>query len=204
MINQIIPLGDKNLKVFGFNEKQIIFSSKGYNTFESLIASSEKSNILEVKRVIPLASVLELSFNKKSKNLIIKHSKNGKVKKTSILLADVSLREPLLSEISKLKNFQKKTVNESKTKPLLLNIIAILSVAALTWAFRDMAIDAQNGIHYEASGRNSGLKQLIANAVEAIGPLGVTLIGILGLIYIIFITYKRYNKPAVEIKFNRN
>ena len=40
-------------------------------------------------------------------------------------------------------------------------------------------LEAEQGIHYEASGRRSGIKQLLANVVEALGPFWVTVIGVL-------------------------
>ena len=57
----------------------------------------------------------------------------------------------------------------------------MLAIPVFTWVFRGMAIDAQNGEHYVATGRRRGSAQLFANAVEAIGPMGITIIGIVGL-----------------------
>jgi hypothetical protein len=66
-----------------------------------------------------------------------------------------------------------------------------------------MAIDAQNGEEYVATGRRSGLKNLLASAVEAIGPTGVVAIGAVGMLYMLYKTYNRYNNPASDVKYTK-
>ena len=75
MKNRIIFLKDKNFKVFGFNNIQIIFSSKKYKTFDSLLNSTKKFKILEDKKVIPKRSVKELSYNEEGETFTIKYIK---------------------------------------------------------------------------------------------------------------------------------
>lgn len=202
MKNRIIPLGEKNLKAFGFNEEQIVFSSKKHKTFDSLLASTQKSGMLESVKVIPVKSLTKLNFNEKDETFTIHYKKDGKTKKYSVLLSDKSLRDSVVENIAGLRDFQKNVTSESKTKPLLLNLLAIIIIPFFTWILRGMAVDAQNGEHYVASGSKRGLKQLFASAVEAIGPIGVMIIGILALMYMIYVTYKRYNNPASEIKYS--
>ena len=201
MKHQIIPLGEEKRKVFGFTEEQIIISTKGHKTFDALLESTTKSGILETVKTIPLKSIKELNFNEKGKTFSIKYEKEGKDKKDSIQLDDKSIRESLVSEIAEIKNFSKSVSLESKIKPLLLNVIGLVLIPMFTYFFREMALDAQNGEHYVAYGRRSGLKQLLGNAVEALGPTKVTVIGALGLVYMLYITYKRYNNPASELIF---
>lgn len=201
MKNQIIPLGEKNRKVFGFTDEEIILSSKGHKMFDSLLESAEKSGVFETVKIIPLKSIKELNFNEKDNTFTIKFDKAGKIKKDRVQLDDTSIRESLVSEIAETLNFNKNVSSESKTKPLLLNLLGVVIIPILTWVLREMAIDAQNGEHYVATGRRSGLKQLVANAVEALGPTGVTIIGILGVLYMLYVTYKRYNNPASEIMY---
>ncbi|MBV6653574.1 MAG: hypothetical protein KI786_07460 [Mameliella sp.] len=151
--------------------------------------------------VVPMGSVRELGYNEKDKTFDIKYDKGGKNKKVSVLLDDISLREAIVEEIAALKEMQKEVKEESKTQPLLYNLLGVVLIPVFTWVMRDMAIDAQNGEHYVASGRKSGAKQLVANLVETIGPMGVTLIGIAGLAFMIYKTYNRYQNPAAEIQY---
>jgi len=201
MKNQIIQLGEKNRKVFGFSDDQIIFSSKGHSSFDTLLSATEKSGLLESVSTIPIRSLSEIIFNERDETFTIKYDKSGKTKKDIVLLKDVSSRDSVVEEIASLKGLSKNIVDESKTQPLLLNLIVVLAIPVFTWVFRGMAIDAQNGEHYVATGRRRGSAQLFANAVEAIGPMGITIIGIVGLIYMIYRTFKRYQNPASEVKF---
>ena len=202
MKNQIIPLGEKKRKVFGYSDEQIIISSKGHSSFDSLLAATEKSGLLESVTTIPVDSVQEILFNEKEETFTIKYDKNGKTKKDSDQLSDLDLRESVVADIASLKQFSKSVVDESKTQPLLLNLLGVIAIPFFTWVFRGMALDAQHGEHYTASGRRSGAKQLLADAVEAIGPTGITIIGVLGLLYMVYVTYRRYTNPASEIKYS--
>jgi len=202
MKNHIIPLDEEIFKVFGFSEEQIIFSSKEHHTFESLLSATAKQGMLESMRTIPVKSLQEIVFNEKDKTFTLKYDNKGKTKKQTVVLKNNDLRESVVVEIAALKQLNKTVIEESKTKPLLLNLLGVIIIPSFTWVFRGMAIDAENGQHYVASGRRSGANQLLANVVEAIGSTGITIIGLLGLILMIYITYKRYNNPASVVKYS--
>lgn len=201
MRNQIIRLEEKNRKVLAYTDEKIVMSSKGGHTFDSLMESSEKSGMLEIVKTIPIDSINELYFNEKDETFTVKFEKKGKIKKDTIQLNDISIRESLVSDLASLKGLTKNVSTESKIKPLLLNLIALVAVPIFTYVFRGMAIEAQNGEQYIATGTRRGSKQLIAELVEFIGPTGVVIIGVLAMIYFSFITYKRYNNPASEVTF---
>jgi len=201
MKNQIIALDEKNRKVFGFSDEQIIISSKNHDSFESLQASAEKSGMLESVVVVPMSSVKEVFYNEKKDTFTLKYEKKGKVKKTEISLDDSDARVPLVDEIASLKQFNKSVTEESKTKPLLMNLLGVGLISLLTFGFRSVAVDAQNGEHYVATGRRSGIKQLVANAAEALGPTGVTALGAIALLIMLYVTYNRYVNPASEVKY---
>lgn len=202
MNNRIIKLEEKNRKVFGFSDEQIIISSKGHSTFDSLAASAEKSGMLESVKVIPIRSLTEIMYNEKEDALKIKFEQGGKNKKESLTLDDPSMRNAIVNTIGEQLGLNKSVEEESKTQPLLLNLLFVVLIPIFTWVARNLAIDAQNGIEYEATGRRSGLKQLFANAVEFIGPTGVVIIGVLGLAFMGYKTYQRYNNPASEVKYS--
>jgi len=65
-----------------------------------------------------------------------------------------------------------------------------------------MAVDAQNGEHHVATGRRRGSSQLFINAIEAIGPTWVALIGLIGLLAMAYVTYRRFSNPASEISYS--
>jgi len=201
MKNQILKLQEKNLKVFGYSDDMVMLSSKGHKTFDSLLASAEKSGMLETIHTIPMSSISEIFFNEKEKAFTIRYDKAGKSKKSSVLLRDDSMREAVVEELGSLRGFSKSVVAESKKSPLIWNSIATLVIPFFTYIFRGMALDAQNGEHYVATGRRRGSAQLLANAVEAIGPTGVTLIGVVGFAIMAYVTYNRYQNPASETKY---
>jgi hypothetical protein len=203
MIEQIISLGEENRKVMGFSAEQIIISSKSHESFGSLRAAVQKSGLLESVKTIQIDSITKIEYNEKSETLITIHfEQNGKSKKDSIGLADQLYREPLAVELANLRGFQRSVSEESKTKALLMNLLGVGLIAVLTVGFRSLALDAQRGEVYEASGRRSGIKQLVVDTVTAIGPTGITIIGLLGFSYMIYVTYRRYNKPAAVITFS--
>ena len=201
MKNQLFALEEENRKVFGFTEEKIISSSKRHKTFDALIGATKKSGMLETVQTIHVVSVKKLDFNEKDESFTIHYLEGSKSKKDHVKLAEISLREPVVAALADLKNFKKEVKEESKTKPLLLNLLGVVAIPLFTWVMRDMAIDAQHGIEYEASGRRSGLKNLLADFVEMIGPMGVTAIGVLGLAYMVYVTYNRYQNPAAEVVY---
>jgi len=204
MKNQVIYLDDKNTKVFGYSDDQLVFSSKKHKSFEDLMGSADKSGMLESVKTIAMSTVTGVKYNENDESFTILHDKNGKVKKAHVPLKELEQRDSIVEELASLTNLKKTVEAESKTKPLMYNLIGVLFAAFMTWVARGMAIEAQQGEHYVASGRRSGLKQLFANAVEGIGPTGVTVIGVLAFAYIIYRTYKRWNNPASDIKYSQN
>ena len=203
MKNRIIFLGEKFFKVFGFNNIQIIFSSKKYITFDSLLNSTKKFKILEEELVIPIRSVKELFYNEKDETFTIKYIKNRKIKKYKVLLQDKNMRASVVSEIAEIKNFHKNISTESKTKYLFFNLLRVMAILISTWLIRGVAVSAQNGHHYVDSrhGRRARDRQILINVVETLGPTVVTIIGILVLMYRLYVTYKRYNNPALDITY---
>ncbi len=202
MKNQILPLGEETFKVMGFSDEQIIFSSKRHDTFEALLASSQKPGLLESLKTIPVNAIQEISYNEKDGSFTIKYSIYGKNKKDTVVLSDKGLRESVVAEIATFRKLNKAVSEESKTRPLILNLLGGALIIVFTIGFRWMAINAQHGEHYVATGRKRGIGQLLANTVEAIGPTWITIIGVLGLALMVYITYKRYNNPASEIKYS--
>ena len=96
---------------------------------------------------------------------------------------------------------RKMETEESKGPVLGRNALYVLIAAVFTWIARGMAIDAANRSSYEANGRRSGLKNLIASIVEGIGTTGVTIIGILIIAFIIYSAYQRFQNPGKDIKY---
>jgi hypothetical protein len=201
MKNQIIQLGEENRKVFGFSDEQIVFSSKAHTTFESLQSATEKSGMLESVTTIPIETIKEIYFNEKDNTFTIKYDKADKIKKDIVVLKDINLRESIINELASLVGLAKNSVEESKTGPLIANLLGIIGIFIFTWFFRIQAINAQNGEHYIATGRGSGKTQLFADTIEAIGPMWITVLGVLGIIYMIYRTNKRYKNPALIIKY---
>ncbi|MCB0661658.1 MAG: hypothetical protein KDC24_02870 [Saprospiraceae bacterium] len=201
MKNQIIPLGEKNIKVMGFSDEQIILSSKSHKTFESLLAATEKKGMLEDLRVIPVSDLKEIHFNTKEDTFTLRYDKGGKTKKETILLEEVESRNAVVDTLAAMKELTRTEEEESKTKPLLFNLLGVIAIPLFTWVFRGVAIDAQNGEHYVATGRRSGITQLVTNIAESIGPTWVTIIGVVGLLIMAYITYSRFTQPAMEVKY---
>lgn len=202
MENQIIKLDEKNRKVLGYNDKQIIFSSKNHKSFDTLLDAAKKSGMLETVMVIPTDMITAVEYNDRSSVLTLRYLKDGKDKKNDVGLSDKAQRDAIAEGIADMRQLQKTVATEVKTKPLIMNALGLLAILFFTWVFRGMALDAEQGEHFVATGRRSGIKQLFANAVEAIGPTGVLIIGILGFLLMVYATYNRYNNPASEIRYS--
>lgn len=202
MKNQIIRLDEQNRKVFGFNDNQLIFSSKGHNTFESLESAAVKPGLLETLKTIDVEAVRGIEYIESEEGLTIIYDKKGKRKKEGIGINNSNVREGLVKELALLKGFNPTILEENKVKPLLLNLFWVVLIGGFTVIARGMAIDAQNGEHYIATGRRRGIAQLVTDTIESIGPLWVTIIGVVCLLYAMFNAYKRYNNPSQEIKYS--
>ncbi len=203
MKNRIIRLGGKDLKVFGFNDEQIVFSSKKHESMETLLESTAKSSMLETVKAIPFSSITQLDYNEKDDEAFtIRFLKNGKQKKQHVQLPNIEMISAVASAVAEVKGFNKDVTQESKTKPLLLNLLGVVAMPLFTWVFYDIAVDAQQGGHYEvSSGRRRGTNQLLVNVVEAIGPTGILMIGTIALLIMLYVTYRRYNNPASEVLY---
>lgn len=202
MKNQIIRLNEKDKKVFGYSDTQLIFSSKGHKTFESLESAAIKPGMLETLKVINMESVKGIEYNESEEGFTVIYDKKGKNKKVGIGINDKSLRQNVVEEMASINGFTQSIEEESKNKYLLYNLFLVAITAVCTYVFRGMAIDAQHGEHYVATGRRRGLAQLLGNTVESIGPLWVTLIGLVILLYFCYKAYTRYSNPAREFKYN--
>lgn len=201
MRDQIITLAEENRKVFGYSEKQIITSTKKHSSFDSLYAAMNKSSMLEVVSVVPMESLQEISFNEKEDPFTITYDKNGASKKDSFLLEDVNNREAIVADLASIKNFKRNTTVESKAKPLAFNLVVLAVVVICTWGARNIALDAEAGVQFEASGKRKALQNMVADAIGTIGPTWSMLIGAIGLVYMIYRTYSRYQNPATIIKY---
>ena len=199
MSNKIFKLQEKHRKVFGYNNELIIFSSKNHKSYDSLIESTIKSKIFESVELLKMETLVELISNEKANSFTIKYDKNGKIKKDSVILYDISQRDSIMSGIAEIKNFKKNTEEESKIKPLLINLLAIVTILFVAFVLRGMAIDAESGVAYVARGRNRGMKQLMNYAVENLGADGISIIAILGVLYMFYVIHKRYNNPASNV-----
>ena len=197
MKNQVLRLEkEQQWKSFGYDNLNIVLSSKRHDSFESLLAASGKSGLLESVYVIPISSIKRLKYNEKDSTFAIQFLKGEKVKNHTVLLENSALREPVVDELASIKGLKKEVTVESRNKALAWNLIPLLLVPLVTSGFWLVAKDAQNGKEYHATGRNAGMKQLIANLVESIGPTGVVVIGIIVFLIVVYFVYKRFTQPA--------
>ena len=201
MKDQIIALGEKNQKSLLITNDQVIISSKSHPSVTSLLDATQKKGFLESITVIPVQAIQSISFHENDQNFKIHYVVDGKEKSETIVLDNGSSRLDVVKELSGLRGFSENEEKESKWQPLLLNLLGVVAIPVFTWVFRGMALEAEQGIHYEASGRRSGIKQLLANVVEALGPFWVTVIGVLATLYMVYVTYKRYQQPASKYIF---
>lgn len=202
MKNEIIGLEDKNEKVMGITDEHIIISSKKHKDIDSLKEATVKSGLLEGLKVIPLANINEIHYNKREDRLHLKYEKKGKQKSDSFLLSEPERRESIADYLASTKNLNKQETSESTTKPLVINTLITIGVPILFWQFRETAIAAQNGEHYEATGRRRGAAQMFANAIESLGPTWVTVIGAAVMLYMVYHTYNRYKNPSKVVKYS--
>jgi ABC-type uncharacterized transport system permease subunit len=81
-------------------------------------------------------------------------------------------------------------------KPLLMNVLALIVAGVITWVLRGVAIDAENVIIHEATGKRRGINNMIYGFAEKAGPEVILGLGIAAILVIGFITYRRFSKPA--------
>ncbi|HEX7899895.1 MAG TPA: hypothetical protein VF950_19150 [Planctomycetota bacterium] len=78
-------------------------------------------------------------------------------------------------------------------------IIGLIAAPLLTWATYSTAIDIQNGVQHEYTGRRAGTKKLFAFFAESLGPTGVLVVGgaiCLGMIAWLVFTLKKRKEAA--------
>lgn len=203
MKNKLIHLNEKELKTFAFTETEILFSSKKHDSLESLLASKTKSGMLETFLTIPVEKLNNIGYNEANESLKFKYlNAKGKQKSRSLDLRDPAIRDQVANDIAEMKGLQKNITEESKTKPLLIN----LGIAAVTGFFTVVmsgaAREMAEGKEIDVSGRRSGIKQLMLTISDFLGPTGVLIVGGLITVGILYSAYKRYSNPTNEISFN--
>lgn len=196
---QIIALSEKDPKVMGFNQATIFMSSKSHKSFDDLVAASEKSGFFESTKTISIADITSLKYNEANNNIHITHVTGGKEKKVSLPLADENIKAGLVKELAEMRGLKESITEESKLKPLLWNLLWLAITLFVTVISRNLALEAEQGEHYVATGRRSGLTQLFVNLVESLGPTIVTIIGLLVFTYFLYTAYSRYKTPAKEV-----
>lgn len=197
MKNQLLTLDEENLKQFAITDEDILVSSKTHPSIESLKQSKEKKGLLEHFGAIPLHQIEEVKFNAKDELLVISYvNEKGKSKRESFKFEKKAQRKQVAEYLGETLNLRFEEEEESKTKPLALNALSVLLAVVVTVGLRFAAIDAQQGVEYNPTGRNRGMAKLIHELAGMLGPLWITVLGVLVAGFLIYRTYKRYQEPA--------
>ena len=200
MKNQIIKTATKGKEYFGYNDTDIVVSSKKHPDINAHIGAIEKKGMLETISHVPIANIQSIKYNEKNPNIVIKHLKNAKMKTFKLAFDSAETRNAVAADVGGMKGLSKNFTPENKIKPLLINGFIIAMVLLFTVALAGIANDAANGeVMEEFSGRRSGLKNLMATAATALGPIGVGIIGALGTIFMVSRTAKRWKNPANDV-----
>ena len=200
MIEQIFELVDKNQASLGFDHEGIIISSKSYDQFEQLKNSTVKKGLIEIVTQITIADLEKIEYNQEEANLYLSYTNaNGKVKKQNLTFHDPDERENFANELGALKNFTTSTKQEATQKPLLWNVLGLLTIVFVTYGLHMIASGAQNGENYQPTGRKRVIGQLIIEGLSILGPNGVLICGGLGFVYLSYNAWKRYSNPAQVI-----
>lgn len=203
MKNQIIKLGVENRKTFGFNDDQIMISSKYHRSFTSLLAASQQSGMFNYVTTIAINSIQEIKYNEKSASFKIAYENDkGVLKRTKIIPRKKAIIAQLVAQLASLSHLNKSVKKESKIKPLLWNTVVMIGIAIMTWIARGMVVDIQHKSDYYVVNGSNGIKQHIINIAEIIGPNGITVIGLIGLVYMVSVAFRRYKQPANEVFYN--
>ena len=192
MKNQIIRL-DSLDKVMAFNDDQIIMSRNEHDSMESLQGDAKR-------KVFPMSSVEELFYINPNGYFFIEHNANGKTKREPVLLKDTTIMVPLLESIAEVKNFSKGERTQSGKNGVIINGIVTLVVAFIFWSLYGNAVEAQNGGHTEAFGRRKGLKQILIDITETVGPTGVLVVGAVVILYFVYKIVKSA-KPSTGVSY---
>jgi len=205
MKHKIVKIDNKKYKVFGYTEDKIIFSSKNHKNFESLLGSLEKSSFIETINSISINTMEALSYNESSKDFkTVYLNEKGKKKKEVFVLNSKDERDNIVKDIAAINtSFNQVVVPESKMLSLGRKILLMALISGGFYWLRIVAVKAEAGEHLDVgSGRNRGILQIIVNLTEAIGSIGITVIGLLVLIYVMYLTVINFMNPPNEITYS--
>jgi|GEM_PF-1764397 len=203
MKNQVIKTPTKGKEYFGFNDTDIVVSSKKHKSIDSLMGAIAKKGMLESIVHIPVNDISGIVYNQKNELINIKYNKGSKSKNFKITFDDAETRNAVASSLSEMKNLSKSETPESKIKPLLLNLLFAAIALLITVALTGTAYDAANGVEIEEfTGRRSGIKNLLVSISSALGPYGVGAIGGAITLFMLYRTFKRWQNPAMDIAYS--
>lgn len=203
MKNQIIYLEEEKLKVFGFDENLILASSKRHENFDSLLASAEKKGLLENFQKLEMSSVTGLEYSEEGNALSFGYkNEKGKNKSTTFTFSIPGTREKIADFVSDMKGFKKEEVQESKNKPLLLNILGLIATIVGTGLFAWIANESAAGVAYNSSGRRGARNEAFYDMLGQIPSEIIIGAGILAFGWLAYKTRERYLNPRTETKYS--
>ena len=183
-------------------EDYLAISSKKYKDYEEMKKKTELISMKSKFKIIPKKDIFKISCNEKSEKIKIEFSSETNLRNKYNLFPE--FKDELLeiaNDIHVTLNLNKIEKQENKTKYLLFGLLKVVFSIIATVTFVFIAIGFQNGEQINVSGKNRGIKRILMELVDFLGPIGVSIIGTLIVGYYIYKAIKRYKKPSLDIEF---
>ena len=178
----------------GAGDDTIAIDSNGTGTAGGTV-DNIKSSVTAVAGGGADALTLEDSSDSTSDTIDIKW---GSDDDKNIALPDAQTRDELAAALSeRLDGFSSKTVEFSRPRAALLPMSWGGGLAFFTWVFHQAALQMQAGQEAEIEGRHRAIKQLVASAIDLIGPAGVLVTGGVMISLTAFWLVKRVGDPPI-------
>ncbi|NUO00442.1 MAG: hypothetical protein HUU01_07465 [Saprospiraceae bacterium] len=203
MENQIFEISGAYCKSLVLRETELWLSANNISDLEKFGQAVQKTGMMKSAYSISLSTVFEIAFNEASATIKIWYrDEKEKVKKLDIAFNDKETTAQFGDYLGNKLGLNKRVVQESKTKPLVINSLYVLLAIVLTVGLG--LIENSNEIDESNSRKNALGKFLLKLIFDTVGQTGVILIGSAITLYLVYLLYKRYNNPSNMVHYTRS
>ncbi len=204
MNNPVIPInGGFIFKSFLFKGSEFWLSSNEVKSAEKFEAAKDRTGIRKSVEVFDSSKIQDISFNESSDTIKLSYiNKKEKLKKLDLKFNDNRQATLYGNYLGEQLAMSKSSIQEQKTKPLLINASYLLLAVGLTIYF-GFIDDASSFEEVGGTRRSRGNAALMVFLYNTIGQTGMIIIGTIISLFAAYQLFKRYKNPTNNVLFTK-
>ncbi len=204
MNNPVIPInGGFLFKSFMFKGDEFWLSSNEVKSAEKFEAAKDRTGIRKSVEIFESSKIQDISFNESSNTIKLSYfNKKEKLKKLDLKFNDSKQATLYGNYLGEQLAMSKSSIQEQKTKPLLINAGYLVIAVGLT-IFLGFIDDASSFEDVGSTRKTKANAALMVFLYNTIGQTGIIIIGTLISLFAAYQLYKRYKNPTNNVLFTK-